>query len=715
MSLTTRILLGFLTGLILGLFLGELTSYLKLIGDIYIGLMQMTVLPYIVFSLIGNIGRLSLAELKSLTRSALLTYFLMWGLAALTVLILSHSFPDLGRKQLFSTSLVEASPKLDWITLFVPANPFRALADNSVPAVVIFCIMLGLGILGLEGKKPLLDNISLIAKALHRVNGMIVRLTPVGVFAITANASGSMTLEEFEKLEGYYLAFTASILVMTLVILPLLVTGCTDLGYRQVLKVSRDGVLTAFVTGSVLSVIPLLINGVESLFSSHSKHDNQQRDFPEFILPLAYPFPNCGNIVALLFVSFAAWFIGQPMGYADTAYLLFLGFFLMFGKVFLAIPYLLDTFQLPHDMFLLFLTAGVLAGRLGDALSSMHYMVFTIVTTATMKGLLKIEWQKLCWTSGIMLLALLATGMIVKPLINSVVDRKPTENLVISRSGMIPTKFSEKILIRPEPNPTPLGIGQNYLQRIKQRGIIRVGYLNDYLPYSYFNSQGNLVGFDIDLTKKLADDLGVNIEFVPYEETTLIEQLNQDHFDIAISGLTVTLQRASNMLMTEPYKEVSLGLIVKDSQREKYASEDKINRIPDLRLGVIQGSYLEKIARHHFPHASIILFNSPRDFFGSDGQTADAFATHIESGISWTLIYPNYTMINPLNHRDSAPLAFGIGGFDIVLGQTLNTWISLQMANGTINGLSEHWMLGKNLDPKNPRWCLLRNVFHWLP
>ncbi len=61
-SLTTWIFLALLTGIFTGLFIGEYAEHLKFIGDVYVGLMQMTVLPYVVFSLIGNIGRLSVRE-----------------------------------------------------------------------------------------------------------------------------------------------------------------------------------------------------------------------------------------------------------------------------------------------------------------------------------------------------------------------------------------------------------------------------------------------------------------------------------------------------------------------------------------------------------------------------------------------------------------------------------------------------------------------------
>ena len=105
--LTFWIFSGLLAGVFAGLFLGELATPLKGIGDAYIGLMQMTVLPYIVFSLVANIGRLSLRELRLLTGTGLMVFLLMWCLASLIVLLVTQAFPELETSRFFSASMVE--------------------------------------------------------------------------------------------------------------------------------------------------------------------------------------------------------------------------------------------------------------------------------------------------------------------------------------------------------------------------------------------------------------------------------------------------------------------------------------------------------------------------------------------------------------------------------------------------------------------------------
>ena len=67
--------------------------------------------------------------------------------------------------------------------------------------------------------------------------------------------------------------------------------------------------------------------------------------------------------------------------------------------------------------------------------------------------------------------------------------------------------------------------GESILDRIRRRGVIRVGYNEDKLPFAYFNNQDELVGLDVNMAHALARDLGVRIEFVRFDRRTLATQL----------------------------------------------------------------------------------------------------------------------------------------------------------------------------------------------
>jgi L-cystine uptake protein TcyP (sodium:dicarboxylate symporter family) len=78
--------------------------------------------------------------------------------------------------------------------LYIPANPFYALANNLVPAVVLFSIAIGVVLIGVRNEDSVLNGMNILIDSLMRVANFIVKLAPIGVFAITASASGTMYL-----------------------------------------------------------------------------------------------------------------------------------------------------------------------------------------------------------------------------------------------------------------------------------------------------------------------------------------------------------------------------------------------------------------------------------------------------------------------------------------------------------------------------------------
>lgn len=125
---STKVLLGLFIGGVIGLFFGEKVQFLSVIGDIYIGLLQMTVLPYIMFSQIVNIGRLSVSEGKKMITKGMISlgFLLAIGLIGLTILPLS--LPDWGGGNFYSEDYTLPSIEFDFVKNYIPANLFSSLA-----------------------------------------------------------------------------------------------------------------------------------------------------------------------------------------------------------------------------------------------------------------------------------------------------------------------------------------------------------------------------------------------------------------------------------------------------------------------------------------------------------------------------------------------------------------------------------------------------------
>ena len=394
-SLSTLILAGVLFGAACGIFLGEYASGLSLVGDAFIGLLQMTVLPYIIVALISNIGRLSVAEGKRFGFYAGAFLLVSLGLTLGAIVLLPLSLPARESASFFSTGSLQDPTEVDFLSLFIPSNPFHSLANNVVPAVVLFCIAVGLAVMTLKQKQLVLDPLDFLTDALGRINRSLVKLTPLGVFAIVASTAGTMQIDELDRLQAYLILFGVATLVIGFGVLLPLLSVLTPFSYGQLLRASRAPVLTAFATGKVFIVLPMLVAASEELFREQDGNRERSVSYARAVTPLVYPFPHAGKLLALLFLPFAAWFADQPIAAHQYPLLLGTGLFSLFGSPLAAIPFLLDQLRLPADMFQLFVVSGLLASRLGDLLGTIHLLFVSVLTTCALTGKLRLQLRSL--------------------------------------------------------------------------------------------------------------------------------------------------------------------------------------------------------------------------------------------------------------------------------------------------------------------------------
>ncbi|MCF7970378.1 MAG: cation:dicarboxylase symporter family transporter [Methylococcaceae bacterium] len=711
LNFTFYIIGSLFLGVAVGLLFGESAEKLHILGDIYIGLLQMTVLPYIVFSLIANIGRLSYFEASLLTRQGLLVLLVLWLIGGVSVWAMSLTLPNIEQGTFFSSLLVKSAPKIDFLQLFIPANPFQSLAQNAVPAVVLFSMLFGTACIGYKDHKSLLDNFSHIAKILLRVNSFVVMLTPIGVFGIAASAAGTLSLDEFGRVQAYILMLIGSVLLVTLVVMPLLISSCTPFSYRQIARESRNVLLTVFIVGSVFVVIPLLIKVISRLFHSHVTTEHEQARIPDLVLPLAYPFPDMGKLLSLVFIVFAAWFYDKPLTLLDYPVMLTIGLFLSFGKLITTLPFLLNLYHIPEDIFNLFMTVGVICGRVADVAGAMHLMTFTILTTALMTGVFKIQWRLLMRNGLISLLLFFCVGLTIRTILEQQAF-SGNQNPQILNMRLLNDRVPYTVSSLSQPNPIALKPGQHLIDRIRQTGIIRIGINEDSLPFSFYNTHGQMVGFDIELMLHLAEDLQVAIQFIPYENEHLLQQLDDDHFDIAVSGITpnLSLLAASRMLYSTSYLDVHLALVVPDHQRNKFSDSESILKLKNVQAFVRKESNFATRTQQLLPNFKVTELDSEAEFFNNKEFHDQIILTTAEGGSAWTLLYPDYVVINPFANRQGAPLVIAVSDEDLILEHFLSTWIKIKQTDGTIDTLFAHWIQGETAQASKPRW----NIMHYL-
>src|SRR5687767_6911549 len=308
MTFSNRILIGLGAGVAVGLFSGEYAIALKWAADGFVKLLQMTVLPYVTLSIVTSLGSLSYTQARMLGIRAGAVLATLWGIALLFAFLIPLAFPEVESAMFFSTTLVERRPPFNFVDLYIPSNPFHSLANNVVPAVVLFSVILGVALIGVQRKQVLLDVLDATFDALSRATRFVTRLTPYGLFAIAATAAGTLNLEQLERLQVYLIIYVLIALLVSLWVLPGLVAALTPIRVRDIFALTRNALLTAFVAGDLFIVLPVLIEASKTLIERLELPNPSAAALPEVIVPASFNFPHTGKLLSISFILFAGWF-----------------------------------------------------------------------------------------------------------------------------------------------------------------------------------------------------------------------------------------------------------------------------------------------------------------------------------------------------------------------------------------------------------------------
>ncbi|MBO4401486.1 MAG: transporter substrate-binding domain-containing protein [Selenomonadaceae bacterium] len=150
-----------------------------------------------------------------------------------------------------------------------------------------------------------------------------------------------------------------------------------------------------------------------------------------------------------------------------------------------------------------------------------------------------------------------------------------------------------------------------HLEEIAERGTIRIGTTGDYRPMSYFNEKtGEYEGIDAELSKIIADSLGVEIEYVPTTWKTLTADTLAGKFDIALCGISRNYARAKTMAMSDGYGVGYFGktILCRKKDAKKFRTLADIDK-PSVRVMINPGGTNEIFAKTNLKRAQLIVYN----------------------------------------------------------------------------------------------------------
>ncbi len=229
------------------------------------------------------------------------------------------------------------------------------------------------------------------------------------------------------------------------------------------------------------------------------------------------------------------------------------------------------------------------------------------------------------------------------------------------------------------------------LSQIAKTGSVRVCSTGDYPPFTYRDPQGQWSGMDIDMAHNLAQGLHVNLVLVQTTWTSMMNDLGTK-CDIAMGGITITLDRAEQALYSSPYLRDGKAAIVRCTDGPKYQTLAAIDQ-PGVRIVVNPSGTNADFVKARIHRATTVNYPDNNTIFTQlTGGKADVMVTD-SSEIRWQ------TKQNPQLCGESVdhPFTFEQKAYlvrqsDDSLRQWVNEWLNIADNDGTFAAMSQKWL-----------------------
>jgi len=269
-ALWKRILAAMVVGVVVGALWGEGAESIGWIGDLFIRLIRMIVVPLVFVTIVAGVVSMGdPSKLGSLGAKTIILYMLTTLVAITIGLILAVIFQpgagvDLSGAEP-AAAMQEAVPLAERLMAIVPQNPFAALAEGDILATIFFALLIGVSLLTLgERGKPVADFMDASSDVVLRITHWIMEIAPFGVFALIARVTGAQGFDVL--LNAVVLAITVFIACAAHLILMhgvVIMKGALKLSPVMFFRGARDAMLVAFSTSSSAATLPVSMSVAE--------------------------------------------------------------------------------------------------------------------------------------------------------------------------------------------------------------------------------------------------------------------------------------------------------------------------------------------------------------------------------------------------------------------------------------------------------------------
>ena len=321
------IIIAMVIGIVVGVYMGPEASMFKPLGDLFIQLIKMLVVPLVLVSIISGASALGETKSAGLIGGLSIGYMIITTIISITVaLFLGELFqPGASVDHDAVVSLATAAESLEttsgspaamgfWDTVIgmIPANPIAALTEGNILQIIIFGLFLGFGIssLAAEKRQRITGGLNIILDALIWCIGKVMLVAPFGVFGLIADATGTFGFDILIQVANVLWIDLIAVAIIGLGLYPLTIALFSRVPLGKYFRAMIKPQVVSFSTASSLATLPVNMEACDEMGVS--------KQTSGFVLPLGATINMSGNaIYYALLATFFAQFYGIDLTMAD--------------------------------------------------------------------------------------------------------------------------------------------------------------------------------------------------------------------------------------------------------------------------------------------------------------------------------------------------------------------------------------------------------------
>lgn len=233
------------------------------------------------------------------------------------------------------------------------------------------------------------------------------------------------------------------------------------------------------------------------------------------------------------------------------------------------------------------------------------------------------------------------------------------------------------------------------IETIKKRGVLKVG-MDIFQPWAMKDKKGELIGFEIDVATRLAEDMGVKVEFVPTAWSGIIPALLTGKFDVIIGGMGITAQRALQVNFSNPYDFSGMSIVAHKKLAAGFDSLEDFNSA-DVQVAVKLGTTAVTAAKKYLPKAKLRMFDTePQAYQELRNGNVHAVVGNAPRPAYEAVDYSDTLFLPIKSTFTKEPIGFAMRKGDPDTLAFFNSWITITTLEGWLQERHDYWFGSKD-------------------